>query len=204
MKKPARELSRSEARRLTPAAKAARRKAQKLAAAKTYYERHSARIRSQRMQRYYKQREAELIRSHAQRVKRYGCEARLSTEQWLWLLDYYGHECGYCGRPKAECEGQRLSCDCAVPLSHRGSLALGNVVPACSTCQQNKNSLPLPEWLSRITLPDSYHRGWRDWLDGCHGAFYAKLLGQPEAWAEHEQQRWGELGAPINMDEAVA
>lgn len=204
MSKRPHELSRSQARRLPPEAKAERRRKQKLAAAKTYYQRNAAELKARRMQRYYANREAELVASARTRVLRYGCEAGLTTAQWLWLLDYYGRECGYCGLPAADCPGGRLSADHAVPLLHQGAHALGNVVPACPACQSHKNGLQLPDWLSRITLPESYHHGWRDWLDGCKASFYEKLLGQAEAWAEHERERWGELGPPIEMDENAA
>lgn len=59
----------------------------------------------------------------------------LSPAEWNWLLDAYDHHCAYCGKTS-----HQLSPDHVIPLSKGGHNTLGNVVPACRTCNIRKGA----------------------------------------------------------------
>jgi len=59
----------------------------------------------------------------------------LSIEEWQWLIEMYDHRCVYCGKPH-----KNLTPDHVVPLARGGSNVIGNIVPACSACNQRKGA----------------------------------------------------------------
>lgn len=62
----------------------------------------------------------------------------ISAAEWQLTLDAFGHQCVYCGR------AGRLARDHFYPLSQGGRTVLGNIVPACKSCNSSKGNL-LPE-----------------------------------------------------------
>ncbi|HEX8510460.1 MAG TPA: HNH endonuclease [Propionibacteriaceae bacterium] len=54
--------------------------------------------------------------------------------------------CAYCG----EC--RPLTMDHVVPLARGGRHAIGNLAPACETCNKRKGSMLLVEWRYRSAL----------------------------------------------------
>lgn len=76
----------------------------------------------------------------------------VSVADWLGVLRRYGHCCAYCG----QC-GDPLEMDHVVPLARGGRHAVGNVLPACKSCNRSKNALLLVEWRRRQR---GVPRGW--------------------------------------------
>ncbi|TGB13887.1 HNH endonuclease [Streptomyces sp. MZ04] len=59
------------------------------------------------------------------------------------MLLAYSHRCAYCGIPGD------LTVDHVIPISRGGRHAIGNLVPACLTCNLTKNVMFLVEWRLR-------------------------------------------------------
>jgi 5-methylcytosine-specific restriction endonuclease McrA len=67
----------------------------------------------------------------------------LTDEQWVALKAAWAG-CAYCGavdRP--------LQRDCVLPLSRGGRYTLGNIVPACDSCNASKCNEEVTSWLRR-------------------------------------------------------
>ncbi len=62
------------------------------------------------------------------------CENGLSVNDWKAVLDYFNHECAYCGS-KEDLEQEHI-----VPVSDGGTYAIGNIVPACRKCNASKGN----------------------------------------------------------------
>jgi DNA polymerase III epsilon subunit-like protein len=81
------------------------------------------------------------------KAKRRGWEGDgpgISLRDWLRILNRHEHRCSYCGvRP------DKLHMDHVVPLSRGGAHAIGNVLPACETCNLSKSAKLLVEWKRR-------------------------------------------------------
>lgn len=69
-----------------------------------------------------------------------GAEGDHSHEDWLRVLRIWNHACAYCDN------GDRLTKDHVVPLSRGGSNHIGNIVPACLSCNSSKCNKLLIEW----------------------------------------------------------
>ncbi len=75
-------------------------------------------------------------------------EHDLTDEQWAALRDAWGG-CAYCGavdRP--------LQRDCVLAVSRGGRYTLGNVVPACGSCNASKCNDEVTGWLRRRRLDE--------------------------------------------------
>lgn len=59
---------------------------------------------------------------------------------WLRLIQRYDHRCAYCEERKP------LTADHIVPLSRGGQHAIGNLLPACRSCNSQKHTRLLVEW----------------------------------------------------------
>lgn len=64
----------------------------------------------------------------------------VSQAEWLKLVRRFGHCCAYCG------ERCFLTQDHVVPLSRGGRHAIGNLLPACQSCNASKGTKFLVEW----------------------------------------------------------
>lgn len=69
---------------------------------------------------------------------------RVSPRDWRRLLNRYGYRCFYCGT----CP-ETLHMDHVFPLSRGGRHAIGNLVPACVSCNSSKGSSFIIEWRRR-------------------------------------------------------
>ena len=72
----------------------------------------------------------------------------LTDAEWLRLLDAWGG-CAYC-----QGEGAALQRDCVQPVSRGGRYTLGNVVPACASCNASKHNTEVTGWLRRKKLDE--------------------------------------------------
>ena len=77
-----------------------------------------------------------------QESKRRALEANAENdftwEQWGYLLEAWNGQCAYCGSE------ENITIDHVVPISAKGGHTMGNVVPACLSCNSAKNRFRLP------------------------------------------------------------
>lgn len=64
----------------------------------------------------------------------------VSAKDWHRLVERYRGCCAYCGR------SGRMTMDHVVPLSRGGRHSIGNLLPACRTCNSSKRQRLLVEW----------------------------------------------------------
>ena len=67
-----------------------------------------------------------------QRAKQAGARHDLTMEQWLETLEYFDHQCAYCGGPNDVIEHY-------LPVSIAGT-TVSNCIPACVQCNNMKDS----------------------------------------------------------------
>jgi 5-methylcytosine-specific restriction endonuclease McrA len=68
---------------------------------------------------------------------------RITPTDWLRLCIRFDHCCAYCGAAKP------LTRDHVIPLSRGGRNAIGNILPACGSCNYSKGAKLLIEWRAR-------------------------------------------------------
>ena len=95
----------------------------------------------------------ELSRLHVnkRRAKIKSLNHDLTENQWLETKFYFNFECCYCG---IECETPHQ--DHFIPVVKDGDYTKFNIVPACSTCNQSKNSSEAFEWYRKRTYYSEY------------------------------------------------
>ena len=76
-------------------------------------------------------------------------EHDLSDEQWSALQAAWGG-CAYCGATD-----KPLQRDCVLAISRGGRYTLGNVAPACASCNASKCNDEVTGWLRRKKLDES-------------------------------------------------
>lgn len=76
-------------------------------------------------------------------------EHDLTDEQWTVLKAAWGG-CAYCGAT-----GRSLQRDCVLALSRGGRYTLGNLAPACGSCNASKCNDEVTAWLRRKRLDES-------------------------------------------------
>jgi 5-methylcytosine-specific restriction endonuclease McrA len=73
----------------------------------------------------------------------------LTAAEWAAIRAAWGG-CAYCGA--ADVAMQK---DCVLPLSRGGRYTLGNVVPACRSCNASKCNEEVTHWLRRKRLDEA-------------------------------------------------
>jgi 5-methylcytosine-specific restriction endonuclease McrA len=73
----------------------------------------------------------------------------LTPVEWIAIRDAWAC-CAYCGATD-----RPLQRDCVLPISRGGRYTLGNVVPACGSCNASKNNDEVTSWLRRKKLDES-------------------------------------------------
>lgn len=88
------------------------------------------------------------LKASARRVRRRTVPRFVVTDRDLTrLLARYRNCCAYCTNPLTTEPGpRRLEWDHVVPLILNGAHSVGNLVPACQTCNRSKNRRTLVEW----------------------------------------------------------
>ena len=89
---------------------------------------------------------ARYARKRKRRMQR--VEHDLSPEQWTALQAAWGG-CAYCGAT-----GSPLQRDCVLPISRGGRYTLGNIAPACGSCNASKCNDEVTGWLRRKRLDE--------------------------------------------------
>ncbi len=76
-------------------------------------------------------------------------EHDLTDEQWVALKAAWGG-CAYCGETD-----KPLQRDCVLAISRGGRYTLGNLAPACGSCNASKCNDEVTGWLRRRRLDES-------------------------------------------------
>jgi hypothetical protein len=82
--------------------------------------------------------------SHIRIAKMKSLRADFTKEQWNYVKQYFNNACCYCGRTDT-----KLTQDHLVALSAGGDYTIGNIVPACKSCNSSKCNVPLKNWYNR-------------------------------------------------------
>lgn len=72
----------------------------------------------------------------------------LTELQWAAIQEVWAG-CAYCGRPSSA-----MQRDCVLPVSRGGRYSLGNVVPACRSCNASKCNDEVTAWMRRKRLDE--------------------------------------------------
>ena len=100
-------------------------------------------------------RKARAARRRAKRVK--AADNDLTDAEWSALVEAWGG-CAYCGAT-----GVGLQRDCVLPISRGGRYTVGNVVPACASCNASKCNAEVTGWLRRKKHDESaFLLRWRE------------------------------------------
>lgn len=78
-------------------------------------------------------------------LKRGGGQTKISPQEWILKQQEYDFRCAYCFALT------KLTRDHVVPLAKGGKHTIGNIVPACITCNSSKSKTELLEWLWKPT-----------------------------------------------------
>jgi len=74
------------------------------------------------------------------RARKAGADGHHTLAEWRTLKVIFDYRCAYCGR-----KPKKLTQDHITPLSKGGSDDIGNIVPACQSCNSIKHARPLSE-----------------------------------------------------------
>lgn len=91
-------------------------------------------------------RRARAARRRSRRVAASGSD--LTATEWFEILDAW-RRCAYCGA-----DGVALQKDCVLPISRGGRYTVGNVVPACRSCNASKSNEEVTVWMRRRRLDE--------------------------------------------------
>ena len=94
----------------------------------------------------YQQRYPERIKSSIQHRRASFRGAGVSEADWARLVHRHGSRCAYCGSLS------KLTADHVVPIARGGQHAIGNILPACGSCNSSKGSRFLVEWRLKSNL----------------------------------------------------
>jgi len=75
-------------------------------------------------------------------------EHDLTKDEWIALQAAW-RGCAYCGAAD-----RPLQRDCVLPISRGGRYTVGNVVPACASCNTSKGNEEVTGWLRRKRLDE--------------------------------------------------
>ena len=71
------------------------------------------------------------------------CETGLPMKEWIAVLEFFNHECAYCGSKEG------LEQEHIIPIDKGGKYVIGNIVPACRSCNASKGAKDFKEWYSK-------------------------------------------------------
>jgi 5-methylcytosine-specific restriction endonuclease McrA len=72
---------------------------------------------------------------------------RVNQKDWAKELERHDHKCFYCKK-----EGT-LTMDHIIPASRGGVHSVGNLVPACKSCNSSKRDRTIMEWRMKLPAP---------------------------------------------------
>lgn len=86
---------------------------------------------------YEKHPESKRAATRNYRAKKTEAGGRVSVQDWLAVLEAYGHRCAWCASPG------KLEMDHIWPVSLGGATTLQNVQPLCRSCNSSKGACVL-------------------------------------------------------------
>lgn len=69
----------------------------------------------------------------------------LTSEEWLYSLEYFDTSCAYCGRHQNELD-EILNQEHVVPVVDGGGYIAENIVPSCRRCNSSKHAEKFEKW----------------------------------------------------------
>ncbi len=78
------------------------------------------------------------------RARRKGAKGSISPVEWTEILRYFNHQCAYC--MKAFSSTNLPTQDHMTPLGQDGDHSVENIVPACRSCNSQKQRRSLEQW----------------------------------------------------------
>ena len=105
-----------------------------------------------------KGRKSTTIQQQKRRARKAAVVHDLTAEQWESTLEYFGYQCAYCGQK------EDLEQDHFVPLCMGGGYTVGNIIPACPSCNSSKGGGDPNVWCQRHVAPKRLKRivAWTD------------------------------------------
>jgi 5-methylcytosine-specific restriction endonuclease McrA len=89
------------------------------------------------------------VRAARKRKRRmHAADNDLTVAEWASIREAWGG-CAYCGMTDVP-----LQRDCVLALSRGGRYTVGNVVPACRSCNASKSNDEVTRWLRRKRLDE--------------------------------------------------
>lgn len=85
----------------------------------------------------------EVRQKHVLRNQLHKSQGNLTSEQWQNACLAFALSCAYCGKE------DKLTMDHVTPISQGGTTTLGNIIPACQSCNSSKGNRDLIEWYAR-------------------------------------------------------
>lgn len=80
------------------------------------------------------------VRTQRRRAKIKKLDNDYTIKEWLATKEDFNNECAYCG------EKRKLTQDHFIPVSKGGGYIMGNIVPACASCNSSKRDRDFFEW----------------------------------------------------------
>jgi 5-methylcytosine-specific restriction endonuclease McrA len=102
-----------------------------------------------------------------------------SHDDWQSILRQYHLSCAYCG-----CGGN-LTMDHVVPLIRGGRHSVGNIIPACRSCNSSKGGKFIIEWYEKLVETTNSGK----FLGTVVEVDCQKVLGIKKAWELREQMK---------------
>jgi 5-methylcytosine-specific restriction endonuclease McrA len=86
-------------------------------------------------------------KQHERRAKLKNCEVlKITDRDWNRMLERFRHCCYYCG------SRTKLTIDHVIPVDRNGRHSIGNIIPACKSCNSSKSDKTIMEWrLGRVS-----------------------------------------------------
>ncbi|WP_204256624.1 HNH endonuclease [Mammaliicoccus sciuri] len=64
----------------------------------------------------------------------------MTYDEWDETVKYFNNKCAYCG------SDEKLTYDHIHPFSKGGDFFIGNIIPACRTCNSSKGKMAMEDW----------------------------------------------------------
>lgn len=77
---------------------------------------------------------------HNRRAREHNLLHTFTIEQWNECLEYFNHECAYCGKTGG------LHQDHFIPVHSDGHYTRDNIIPSCKSCNSSKNDKNFFDW----------------------------------------------------------
>lgn len=90
------------------------------------------------------------MRRHSYFSRKHKLPNDLTLAQWEYCLEYFGHECAYCGSDKGTLEQEHF-----IPVTKKGAYSKENIIPACRRCNASKLNRDFGEWYSTYGANDA-------------------------------------------------